>query len=188
MWREDGGNAWQRTTFLILSRRPPEDRSNLFAIETKEFAPALAAGQRLRFRLRASPGASEPRPGARRGKRIDPLAQRLRGLSKEERGAVRHRAMQEVGAAWLVRQGARAGFGVAEEPNGEGRMRPLLQVDGDNWRTLCREGGRKPVGFSVLDFEGVLEVTDPATFLPALARGFGRAKAFGCGLMLLRPV
>jgi CRISPR system Cascade subunit CasE len=38
----------------------------------------------------------------------------------------------------------------------------------------------------VLDFEGVLEVTDPVRFLAALANGFGRARAFGCGLMLIR--
>ena len=46
--------------------------------------------------------------------------------------------------------------------------------------------GLAPIRFSVLDFTGVLEVRDPAAFLAAIARGFGRAKAFGCGLMLIR--
>jgi CRISPR system Cascade subunit CasE len=32
----------------------------------------------------------------------------------------------------------------------------------------------------------VLEVVSPDVFLEALARGFGKAKAFGCGLMLIR--
>lgn len=40
--------------------------------------------------------------------------------------------------------------------------------------------------FGILDLRGSLTVTEPATFLAALARGFGRAKAFGCGLMLIR--
>lgn len=51
---------------------------------------------------------------------------------------------------------------------------------------------------SVLDLEGILVVTDPAAFLDKVAlklgtasdaaaqAGFGRAKAFGCGLMLLK--
>jgi len=33
---------------------------------------------------------------------------------------------------------------------------------------------------------GALEIADPAAFLARLAQGFGRAKAFGCGLMLIR--
>ena len=39
----------------------------------------------------------------------------------------------------------------------------------------------------MLDFEGVLEVDDVAEFLKKLAAGIGRARAFGCGLMLIRP-
>lgn len=40
----------------------------------------------------------------------------------------------------------------------------------------------------VLDFDGVIDVVDPERFREAIGEGFGRAKAFGCGLMLLRPI
>ena len=40
--------------------------------------------------------------------------------------------------------------------------------------------------FSTLDFDGLLEVREPAAILPSIARGFGAAKAYGCGLMLIR--
>ena len=40
--------------------------------------------------------------------------------------------------------------------------------------------------YSTLDFQGVLTVGDPDSLLPAIARGFGAAKAYGCGLMLIR--
>lgn len=36
-------------------------------------------------------------------------------------------------------------------------------------------------------FEGVLEVSDPAGFAGRLARGIGRHRAFGFGMLLLRP-
>ena len=49
-----------------------------------------------------------------------------------------------------------------------------------------RVDAARPATFSVLDLEGVLEVIDPAMFLQHLSTGFGRAKAFGCGLMLIR--
>ena len=36
------------------------------------------------------------------------------------------------------------------------------------------------------DLTGEIAVTDPKAFLAKLAQGFGRAKGFGCGLMLIR--
>ncbi|ACL60254.1 type I-E CRISPR-associated protein Cas6/Cse3/CasE [Methylobacterium nodulans] len=187
LWCEDAGGTWQRATFLILSRRRPQDTRGLFEIETKPFAPVLAPGQRLGFRLRASPAASDtPTAVGRRGKRIDPVARALRDLPPEVRAERRHSVLQEVGAGWLARQGARAGFTLCDAEAPSGTRQPCLSVDGERWNVLPREGAA-PVRFSSLDFEGVLRVEDPSLFLAALAEGFGRAKAFGCGLMLIRP-
>ena len=49
---------------------------------------------------------------------------------------------------------------------------------------ITRRTNRPRLG--VLDLSGTLSVTDPALFVAALAQGFGRAKAWGCGLMLIR--
>ena len=40
--------------------------------------------------------------------------------------------------------------------------------------------------WSTLDFDGTLTVADPAPLLAAIVRGFGAAKACGCGLMPIR--
>ena len=187
LWREDEGGTWQRTTFFVLSKRPPADPNGLFEVETKPFEPVLTAGQRLGFRLRASPSASEPRPGEKRGKRIDPIAKALRSRTGEERIRIRFEVAQDVGAGWLARQGSRAGFRLARTiTDDEGRAHPQLRVEGDHWRVIRRERGAKPARFPTVDLEGVLVVEDPALFLTSLVRGFGRAKAFGCGLMLIR--
>jgi CRISPR system Cascade subunit CasE len=178
LWRDDGGLHWRRRTFITLSARLPQDRVRLFDVETKPFAPMLAAGQRRRFRLRASPSCNERRSGENRGKRVDPVAHALRGLSREQRQACRHDLLQRVGRDWLGRQGERCGFRLPRDA-------PLL-VDGEDWRAIPRREQR-PATFSVLDFEGVLEVDDVAEFLKKLAAGIGRARAFGCGLMLIRP-
>ena len=50
LWRDEGEGK-----YLILSPRPPSDPHGLFDLQTKEFAPALANGQRLAFTLRANP-------------------------------------------------------------------------------------------------------------------------------------
>ena len=40
--------------------------------------------------------------------------------------------------------------------------------------------------FATMDFNGILDVRDPVKLLTGLAQGFGAAKAYGCGLMLIR--
>ena len=40
--------------------------------------------------------------------------------------------------------------------------------------------------FSSVDFAGELKVLDPGKFVAAFTRGIGHAKAFGCGLLLVR--
>ena len=52
-------------------------------------------------------------------------------------------------------------------------------------REVPRRNGA-PAVFTTVDFEGVLRVEDPEVFVPALSAGFGPAKAWGCGLMLIR--
>jgi len=42
--------------------------------------------------------------------------------------------------------------------------------------------------FSSVDFLGDLEITDVEKFTKALFQGIGRAKAFGCGLMLVKRI
>lgn len=177
LWRTDGGDTWQGTTFLALSRRAPEDRNGLFEIETKEFSPTLAVGQCLRFRLRASPSTNVPASGGRRGSRRDPVAMALANLPHAERRECRYEVLQREGRRWLEKQGGRAGFRLPEDA-------PFV-ADGEHHPALRRDRAR-PIRFPVLDLEGVLEVTQPEAFSASLAIGFGRAKAFGCGLMLIR--
>ncbi|BBK36762.1 type I-E CRISPR-associated protein Cas6/Cse3/CasE [Allostella sp. ATCC 35155] len=180
LWREeDTGHGWGGRRFYVLSQRQPADRHGLFRLETQEFAPILAAGDRLRFRLRANPAVTRSQPDRKRSRRIDPLAEALRDLSPAERAERRGEIAAAVGRTWLAGQGARAGFRLADAAQA-----PLL-VDGDDWRRLPRPG-RPPIGFSVLDFDGTLVVEDPAAFLARLGEGFGREKTFGCGLMLIR--
>jgi CRISPR system Cascade subunit CasE len=42
--------------------------------------------------------------------------------------------------------------------------------------------------FSSINLSGSLTVEKPETFIESLARGVGRSKAFGCGLMLIRRI
>ena len=45
---------------------------------------------------------------------------------------------------------------------------------------------KKAVRLSIIEFDGLLTVRNPDVFVEKMARGFGRGKGFGLGLMLVR--
>lgn len=189
-----------RPSFLVLSTHEPEvSPDGLWSIDTRAFAPALRAGQRLGFRLRASPvvrrGEKVQGKANRRVHRHDVVMDLTRALGEagQELPDLSERA-RAAGLGWLEGQSARAGFRLVEadvDTIGEdgllepGRKQVAVRIDGYRQHRIARRGAT-PIRFSTLDFEGQLEVTAPEVFLAKVRSGFGPQKAFGCGLMLLR--
>jgi CRISPR system Cascade subunit CasE len=178
LWREDGEGA-----FFILSARLPIDRHELFEFdEPKLFHPSLQVGERFRFLLRANATVTvkvaSGEPGAeikkRRGKRHDVVMHALSALPKDvKRAEARFDVEQQASLSWLQGQGERSGFAVE-------------QLSCLAYETLRIPHGKNPIRIGVVDLEGTLTVSNPELFLGQLANGFGRAKAYGCGLMMLR--
>ena len=187
LWRADDNGK-----FLILSAREPQCSRLFKPLESKPFAPVLTAEDRLAFILRAnatrerrSGPQDDVTPGTKRkpckDRRVDIVmhAMREQGLKGkitgiESRAARRMDVAGESARAWLAGQGERRGFSVDE-----------LAVEDYRVCKLKRQGGEAAT-FGVLDLRGLLTVRDPAAFTSALFTGFGRAKAYGCGLMLVR--
>ena len=187
LWRS--GDKGQ---FIILSARKPQGSSLFKPLESKPFTPVLAAGDRLAFILRANAtrdrrsGPDEDvAAGTRRrpckDRRVDIVmhAMREKGVEGGRTGAgsraeERMDAAGEAARVWLDGQGGRRGFSVEE-----------LAVQDYQVRKMKHKRGRFAT-FGVLDLGGVLTVRDPEAFTSALMTGFGRARAFGCGLMLVR--
>lgn len=82
---------------------------------------------------------------------------------------------------WLCERGKKHGFAIAKDKKGEFLK---FQAEGYRWHALPQKG--RSAGFSSIDFEGEIEVLDPTLFVESLFSGIGPAKAFGCGLMLVR--
>jgi CRISPR system Cascade subunit CasE len=162
----------------------------LLSIESKVFAPVLRAGDHLGFSLRANPTVQSRQRHDQGGKtsRHDVVMAALKPLPADERGRHRASIIARAGYEWLAARAERSGFALAasrppdlddnEDDPG------LLTIDGyEQWRfRRIGEAGR----ISVLEFDGILRVTDPERLLTAVASGIGRARSFGCGLMLLR--
>ena len=85
---------------------------------------------------------------------------------------------------WVTRQGANHGFSVTPAESADIELG--LTIANYTQVPVERRRGEKPAGISTVDISGDLTVCDPAAFLAKLALGFGSAKAFGCGLMLIR--
>lgn len=167
LWRQIGPGR-----FLILGEREPEDPHGLFDVECKPFAPVLSAGQRIRFDLRVNATISAARGQGVRGRREGLLAHHLRAVPPSGR----QEAARGAALGWLTRQGERDGF--APDPEAF-----LLSAD-DTWR-IPRQGAAAEL--AVMDLAGECVVHEPGRFLAAVSRGFGHARVFGCGLMLLGP-
>lgn len=195
LWRDDGDGR-----YLVLSRKPPTNPNDLFDLDRpKEFAPEFDEGDELSFVLRANPvvaskcdaalndkDRARKAAGARlRGKKVDVVMHALRNVAKttwdddgratDGRALERDRLTQTAVTGWLEAQGAAYGFRLVEAPVASNYVQVPVE----------RAKGR-PAGVSMVDVSGRLAITDPAKFLAKLPLGFGSAKAFGCGLMLIR--
>lgn len=182
LWRADG-----RGRFFILSHRSPV-RSDLFRpLDTTDFTPVLAVGDRLAFVLRVNATKDRRVPeqpdGRRPDRRVDLVMDALYGeagqtVAGRDRAAAgpgkRMEIADRVAADWLAGQGRRHGFALDR-----------VRAEDYSVRRISR-GRQSPATLGVLDLSGLLTVTEPAAFVAALGVGFGRARAFGCGLMLIR--
>lgn len=167
LWRRDG-----KGRFFTLSHRRPQPHALFETPEVKAFAPALASGDRLSFILRAN--ATRDRARATQNRRVDLVMDLMKDVPLPERASARPQLAEQAANDWFARQGSAHGF------------RPTaLTVESYTTAVVPRQN-QKPARFGFLDLSGSLEVLDPIVFSERLGNGFGRARAFGCGLMLIR--
>jgi len=85
-------------------------------------------------------------------------------------------AAEQASRRWLEKKGELSGF--------------MLETDIQTSRylshSLSHAKKKRNAAYSSMDYQGVLRVVDADTFIEQIARGFGSAKRFGCGLMLIR--
>ena len=180
LYRREQIGHWP--AYYILSSQEPAPSYGPWEIKTKPFSPKLAAGQRLGFVLRANPVRTtkvSSDPDDKRRKRHD-VIMHAKCLERDEKPDPAHRRgqsqlVQEAGPQWLEERAELAGFALE-----------ALHVDDYRQHRLVKRGQTQPIRFSTLDYQGILRVLDVDRFLTTLHQGLGPAKAFGCGLLLVR--
>ncbi len=167
LWRME-----KQGQYYALSHRLPCHGHKLLRIETKIYAPVLQAGQRLNFILRANAVIRKTDSRARH----DIVMHALRQQPEDKRANMRMAVAHRESVKWWERQGNQHGFSVLD-----------CQVIGYRQIDIPRRG-RPRARFGVLDLQGTIQVECPDSLLSAQASGLGRAKSFGCGLLLLKRV
>ncbi len=165
--------------FYVLSRREPIDKKNLWDIETRPFAPKLTFGERLAFVLRANPVrvrkiSDDPIIKTRHRDDVVADLKKRRYADRRQRPPMAE-IVQEAGEPWLAERGAKFGFEVES-----------VHADGYRQQRLYKPSAGKPIILSTVEFTGTLRILDAGQFVERLFRGIGPAKAFGCGLLLVR--
>lgn len=162
LFRVEENQPGRVARLLVQSARPPEKASDVTLVCAREFNPAPQAGQRLAFVITVNP--------------IKTIADTEVGAKPDKKSAKCRVPLirEEEQRAWLERKlrGAAVIEAAVVQPH------PPLYF---------RKGNRAGK-FVTVTFEGVIRVQEPALMISLLKNGIGPAKAFGCGLMLVRRV
>ena len=157
--------------YLLVSVRRPMAEPALWTLRSKPYAPALASGDRLGFSLRANPTISLSQPDRRPSRRVDVFLDAKKKLGRplgpEEREAA--------ALNWLFGRAASLGVDFERDACRTGRR---------DQQEIERPGARA-ARITIVDYQGILTVRDPALLSQALISGVGHGKAFGAGLLLL---
>ena len=171
--------------FYVVSEREPTSPTPHWQVQSRPYAPSLSAGDLLAFELRANPVVTVKTVQGKAA-RHDVVMQAKTLLLKAQQLAhwtdwatpdrpPMQALVQQSCSDWLLARAERLGIRLDSD---------ALSADGYEQH----RGKRGELRFSTVDFSGRLTVADPIALRSALMSGVGHAKAFGCGLLLIRPI
>jgi CRISPR system Cascade subunit CasE len=164
----------------LLAPHQISSQDGIKIVVSPKYQPQLKTGEHLYFNLRANPVIKRKENGKAKeyGLVMDAKYQfKKNGQSYQEQLSL-DELIHQVCMKWLVRKGEQHGFSVRQ-----------FEVTIDNAREyLIKSPTKQEYMLRTHDFSGVLTVVDPDAFINALFTGIGSAKAFGCGLMLVKRV
>ena len=181
--------------YSLLSEREPEQTHEFLQVQSRGFSPQLVEGGHYGFSLRANAVITRKADDTSKKRirrdivdaKVDEYKQRFSAAKDHPPSAVIH---HEAGKQWLSAQGEKQGF----------KLLNLMVSNHQFHQHSNNKNDHHKRQFASLDFDGTLEITDPKKFvktmytgqanrdpnIDVLARGLGRSKAFGCGLLLIR--
>lgn len=179
IFRQEWQKGWP--VFYMISNREPVPVNGTLSVETKPYAPALTSGQRLGFTLRANPVVTRKKENGKRVRHDVVMDAKFQKRTQSDTGnsVPPSELIEMTGIKWLNERSSNLGFEIE---------RQATSVDGYLQHRFFKKGNKFPIRYSTIDYNGILNVSDPTRFLETLYEGIGHAKAFGCGLVLVRRI
>lgn len=160
LFRVEDNRPGRPARMLVQSRRHPSPAEGVALLASREIQPQPSVGQRLAFLLTANPVKTikDAQAEQKPGKTRDTCRVPLVKESEQR--------------DWLAR-----------------KLEDAAQIEAVTLlahQPLFFRRGNRAGKLVTLSFEGVLCVQDPERLVALLENGVGPAKAFGCGLLLVR--
>lgn len=164
----------------LLAPNQISSQNNIRIAVSPKYQPQLEAGEFLYFKLRANPIIKRKENGKAKeyGIIMDAKHQFNKNGQNYQKQFSLDELIHDVGIKWLVRKGEQHGFSVKQFE---------VIIDND-CEYPVKPPGKQAFTLRTLDFEGRLKIVDTDRLKKALFEGIGSAKAFGCGLMLVRRI
>lgn len=186
LWKFFGGDVNAERDFIfrrhdldrlprvyVVSARPPVAFGADWEVQTRAYAPQPAVGQRLSFVLCANPVISKKGVDGK-ARRHDVVMHAKKAVPPADRLPAAE-LVEQTCLAWLQSRAAKAGFELVG-----------ATVDAYRQQHARKRSSSDAIQFSSVEFSGELVVSDSNAFQRTLLYGIGHAKAFGCGLMLVK--
>lgn len=168
----------QRVIYMLSAREPEAVEGWL--VESKPYQPAISDGEELAFSLRVNPVVTRKDDTGKRH-RHDVVMNAKREIAYKTTPCEKQPALslliQKVGVEWLAKRSEKAGFEFNKQ---------VVTIESYDQHQSYKQSNKGAIRYSTMDMMGVLKVVDAEKFKVALHNGIGPAKAFGCGLMLIR--
>lgn len=174
-------DAYQNIKHIyLLAPNQISSQKNIKIAVSPRYQPQLETGEFLFFKLRANPIIKRKENGKAKEYSLVMDAKhqfKKNGQNYQEQFSL-DELIHDVGMKWLIRKGEQHGFSVKQ-----------FEVRTNNdCEYSVKFPGKKVFTLRTLDFEGKLKIVDADRFKKSLFNGIGSAKAFGCGLMLVRRI
>ena len=149
-------------------------------VQSKPYNPVIAEGDTFGFTLRANPIVSRKVEGKKNSIQHDVMMDaKHRAKADNVSPVVMNEMIDQAARRWLLER--TEGIGIELQDS-------ALMFDGYQKHKFYKARDGKAINISTVDYQGLLTVSDVDVFKQALFTGIGRAKAFGCGLMMIRRV
>jgi CRISPR system Cascade subunit CasE len=166
--------------FYTVSERKPSEKFSYVTIQTKPYIPKISTAETYSFSLRVNPVVSRKSESNRNSKHhgvwMDAKKQTVeKGIPIDKRKDFIEQAVKD----WLIERGLKNGFETSHDK---------VAITGHyNWK-IFKGKGKKPIVLGIVEYDGILHVTDSSLFRNLLFMGIGKSRSFGAGLMLIRRI